>query len=528
MNGAKAIALGTAALALIGLSACSTDTSDEGATGHNYVTAYGCEPKRGLVPADTNEICGTRVVRSIFAGLVSVDEKGDPHNDLAEDISLEGDRTYHVTLKDGLKFSDGSPLTSHNFVDAWNFAVANDLVSAKFLKPIKGYADSVEKLEGLSVQDDRHFTIELGQPQSDFLLALSYHAYFPMPDSALEDIKAYGENPIGAGPYKLTDWQHESTLTIVPNENYTGEFKPRNDGIKFVMYPKLEAAYADLQADNLDVLDQIPTNVYDTFKQDLDGRGESQPAGVAQYLGINYNSPHFGDTEEGRLRRKAISMAFDRKEISDKILGGVREPATEFTAAVNSGYSADIPGHEFLEFNPERARELWAQADAISPYEGQLKLSFNADADHRPWMEAIANQLRNELKVDAVLNPYPDFKSMISDVAGGSIEGIYRTGWFGDYPSQNNFLTPMFSTGGAGNDELYNSERFDAALADANSKPTVEEANKGYLKSQEILFDDMPLIPTWYGAVAGGYSTKVHDVVFSWNSFPLYYKIAKD
>lgn len=78
MNGAKAIALGTAALALIGLSACSTDTSDEGATGHNYVTAYGCEPKRGLVPADTNEICGTRVVRSIFAGLVSVDEKATP------------------------------------------------------------------------------------------------------------------------------------------------------------------------------------------------------------------------------------------------------------------------------------------------------------------------------------------------------------------------------------------------------------------------------------------------------------------
>ena len=104
----------------------------------------------------------------------------------------------------------------------------------------------------------------LSQSEADFPQRLGYTAFFPLPESAFDDMDAFGESPISTGPYKLAEWNHNQDATIVPNENYTGGRTPKNDGVKFVFYPTQDSAYSDLLGGNLDVLDAIPDSAFAT------------------------------------------------------------------------------------------------------------------------------------------------------------------------------------------------------------------------------------------------------------------------
>jgi oligopeptide transport system substrate-binding protein len=103
--------------------------------------------------------------------------------------------------------------------------------------------------------------------------------------------------------------------------------------------------------------------------------------------------------------------------------------------------------------------------------------------------------------------------------------GAHRTGWQADYPSLYNFLGPLYGTGAGSNDGNYSSKEFDAKLAEGLSATSVEEGNKIFNASQEILFKDLPVIPLWYQAAQGGWSENVDNVMFAWNGVPMYYSI---
>ena len=531
----KSLAVTAAATLALSLAACSSDsesdsaggTGDSASGGDNYVIVNGTEPQNPLVPANTNEVGGGRIVDSIFAGLVYYNVDGSVENDLAESIELEGDKTYRVTLKEGATFTDGTPVTSESFVNAWNYAVANDQLSAYFFEPILGYEEGVEEMEGLQVIDDTTFTIELNQPESDFPLRLGYSAFYPLPESAFEDMQAFGENPVGNGPYKLSEWNHNQDALIVPNEDYDGGRAPQNDGVKFVFYPTFDAAYADLLSDNLDVLDAIPDFAFSTYEDELQGRSINQPSAVFQSFTIPERLEHFSG-EEGALRRQAISMAVNRDEITETIFEGTRTPATDFTSPVIDGHSDSLTGAEVLEYNPERAKELWAEADAIAPFNGEFTISYNADGGHQAWVDAVANSIRNTLGINAIGNPYPDFKSLRDDVTNRTIDGAFRTGWQADYPSLGNFLGPLYGTGAGSNDGDYSNPDFDAKLSEAAGAEDAEQAVTSYNEAQEILLQDLPAIPTWYSNAVGGYSNNVDNVEFMWNSQPAYYQITKN
>ncbi|MFP7364608.1 ABC transporter substrate-binding protein [Corynebacterium callunae] len=527
----KSLAVTTAAALALSLAACSSDSSsDSSAAGSegegNYVLVNGTEPQNPLVPGNTNEVGGGRIVDSIFAGLVYYDVDGSPVNDVAESIELEGDKTYRVTLKDGQTFTDGTPVKAENFVKAWNYNVANATLSSYFFESILGYEEGKESMEGLKVIDDKTFTIELNQPESDFPLRLGYSAFYPLPDSAFEDMTAFGENPVGNGPYKLAEWNHNQDATIVPNEDYTGGQTVQNDGVKFIFYPTFDAAYADLLSDNLDVLDAIPDSAFSSYEEELAGRSINQPSAVFQSFTIPESLEHFAG-EEGKLRRQAISLAINREEITTTIFEGTRTPATDFTSPVIDGHSDSLAGAEVLTYDPERAKELWAQADAISPWSGEFSISYNADGGHQAWADATANSIRNTLGIDAIGNPYPDFKSLRDDITNRTIKGAFRTGWQADYPSLGNFLGPLYVTGAGSNDGDYSNPAFDAKLTEAAAAADVAAATPLYNQAQEILLQDLPAIPLWYSNAVGGYSQNVDNVEFQWNSQPAYYKITK-
>lgn len=513
-------------LALTACSSGSTGSSD------NFVTVNGSEPQNPLIPANTNETGGGRIVSSIFSSPAYYAADGSTQLDAAESITPNADNTeWTIKLRHDGKFSDGTPVLAKNFVEAWKMATKENLGSASFFASVIGTDDdgAGDMEGGLQIVDDYTFVVKLKGPESDFMKRLGYTAYSPLPDSTLADPKKGGEHPVGNGPYMANGenaWQHSKQIDLAVNPNYSGPRAAKNNGIRIVFYQSLDAAYADLSSDNLDVLDGVPSSVFSSYQQELSGRTANQPAAVIQYITIPERLEHFSG-EEGKLRRKAISMSIDRDSIVKTVFSGTRTPAKDFTSPAIDGYKEGLKGSEVLEYNPTKAKELWEQANAISPWSGKFLLSYNSDGGHQQWVDATCNSIKNTLGIEAEGDAYADFKSLLGDMKAGTTKGAFRQGWQGDYPSLYNFLFPTYSSSASSNYSGWKSSQFDKYLSDSLSASSTEALDLQY-KAEELLFEDMPVIPTWYANTNGAWSTKVSNVQFTWNSNVQYFAITKN
>ncbi|MGM7697479.1 peptide ABC transporter substrate-binding protein [Microbacterium sp. A84] len=510
-----------------------TDTGDtaDGDTAA-IISVNGSEPQNPLIPTNTNETGGGKILDAMFAGLIGYAADGSVFNDVAEEITTDDPQHLTVKIREGLTFTDGEEVTADNFINAWNQGAlaSNEHLSSYFFEDIEGFSyDEDSELTGLEQVDDYTFTIALNKPASDFAQRLGYSAYYPLPDVAFEDLDAFGENPIGNGPYMPDGegaWQHDVGIDLVVNPDYDGPRTPANGGLNIVFYATQDAAYADLLAGELDVLDAIPDSAFETFESDLGDRAVNQPAAIFQSFTIPDRLEHFGG-EEGNLRRQALSMAINRAEITDVIFQGTRTPASDFTSPVIDGWSDSLAGAEVLEFNSERAAELWAEADAISPWTGEFQIAYNADGGHQAWVDATVNSIKNTLGIEASGAPYPTFAEARALITDRTIQTAFRTGWQADYPGLYNFLGPLYATNAGSNDGDYSSEEFDTLLAEGISATDADEANALFQQAQEVLLQDLPALPLWYSNVVGGYSETVENVEFGWNSVPLYEQITK-
>lgn len=531
--GVAAIALAAAgALVLTGCASGSPESSGD-AGGSAVISVNGTEPQNPLIPTDTNEVGGGKIVDSIFAGLVTYDAKGNPENDVAESIETEDAQTYTITIRDGLTFSNDEPVTASSFVDAWNYGAAldNNQLNSYFFEGIEGfsYDENVPELPGLKVVDETTFTVTLSRPESDFPLRLGYSAYFPLPESAFEDMEAFGENPIGNGPYMLDGegaWQHNERIDLVKNPKYDGPRAPKNDGLDIIFYASTDAAYSDLQGGNLDLIDEIPDSAVSTYESEFEGRSVKQAAALNATITIPERMAHFAG-DEGKLRRQAISYAINREEITDVIFNGTRLPAEDFSSPVINGFSADIPGSEVLQYDPEKAAELWAQADAIAPWSGSFDIAYNADGPNQGWVDAVANSLKNTLGIESNGVPYPTFAEFRELITTDQMTTASRAGWQADYPALYNFLGPLFGTGAGSNDGDYSNPEFDALLNEGLSATDPDEGIAKFQEAEAILFQDLPVIPLWNTAAIGAWSDRLDNVEFGWNSVPLFFEITK-
>lgn len=196
-----AIAAGVCTLGML-LSGCGGSGST--ASAGNVITAFNSEPQNALIPGDTNETGGGKVGQLLFANLVRYDSKGETQMEVADSIEPNKDATqYTIKLKDGWKFTDGTPVTAESFTKSWSYTAnaKNAQKCSSFFSSIKGYdklqdADSLkgdEQLEGLKVQDDKTFTVDLNSPNSVFPIMVGYLAFAPLPESFYKDPKAFGE-----------------------------------------------------------------------------------------------------------------------------------------------------------------------------------------------------------------------------------------------------------------------------------------------------------------------------------------------
>lgn len=343
-----------------------TTTASDG-----VVRANGTEPQNPLIPSNTNETGGGRIVDLLFAGLVSYASDGSVKNEVAESIETSDNQNFTVKIKDGWTFSDGTPVTADSFIKAWNYGalLSNAQLSSYFYELIEGYsAEKDSELTGLAKVDDLTFTIKLTAPASDFAKRLGYAAYYPLPKSAYADMEAFGQAPIGNGPYTLSSWEHDSQAVLVKSPSYQGVRSAKNEGVTFTFYTDYGSAYNDLLADAVDVLDAIPDSALSSFKSELGDRAINQPGAVIQCFAINVNSEHWKMDDEGRARRAALSRAIDRKQICDTLYYSTRTPASDFTSPSIAGWKEDVPGNEVLQFDEAEAKSLWEKAEAISPF----------------------------------------------------------------------------------------------------------------------------------------------------------------
>jgi oligopeptide transport system substrate-binding protein len=514
----------------------------------DLVLVNGAEPPNPLVPTGTNDSFGGRIIDRLFAGLVSYDAAGKPTEEVAESIETTDNVNYRITLKPGWKFTDGSPVTAHSFVDAWNYGAlsTNAQLQQSFFSPIEGFDEvssvtsdgkSVPKtgqttMSGLQVVNDLEFTVRLKAPTIDFTLRLGHSPFFPLPQAAFRDISGFGHNPIGNGPYKLADsadgpaWEHNVKIDLRPNPDYHGNRKPHNKGLRFEFYANLDTAYADLLSGNLDVLETIPPSALPIYNRDLGDNVATGPAAVTHSLDTPLRLPHFGG-EEGRLRRLALSAAINRPQICEQIFSGARSPARDFTALSLPGFDPNLPGNEALNFDPDRARRFWSQANAISPWSGWYAIAYNADGGHQEWVDAVANSIKNVLGIDAVGAPQPTFAGFRTQITNRTVPTAFRAAWMGDYPSMVNFLAPLFVTGAGSNDVGYSNPEFDTALAAAEAAPTLQQSDTLINDAQRILLHDMPVVPLWDNVSVVGWSPQVSNVRVKWNGMPDYENIVK-
>ncbi|MFE4062354.1 ABC transporter substrate-binding protein, partial [Streptomyces sp. NPDC059096] len=232
MRGAKSAKWVVGAIVVaLSATACgggSDDTSDsaskEKGKPAGYISIDNGEPQKPLIPADTNESVGSYVIQSVFTQLVDFDSKGEIVYTNAESIKTTDSKTWTVKLKDGWKFHDGTPVTAESYVKAWNWYanIKNNQQNAFWWEDVAGYADvhpekgdpKSDTMSGLKVVDDTTFTIELTKPVPYFEYKLGYATFAPLPEVFYKDTKAFGQAPVGNGPYIFEKWDHKKLIQV--------------------------------------------------------------------------------------------------------------------------------------------------------------------------------------------------------------------------------------------------------------------------------------------------------------------------
>ncbi|MEN3583225.1 ABC transporter substrate-binding protein [Streptomyces sp. ZYX-F-203] len=537
MRGAKPGKWAVCAVAVV--LAASGCGSGGGGDGGGVLSSSWGDPQNPLEPANTNEVQGGKVLDMIFRGLKTYDpETGQARDMLAESIETSDSRTFDVTVADGWTFSNGEPVTARSFVDAWNYGAAlrNNQRNAYFFSYIEGYDEvhpedggepTADTLSGLEVTGERTFTVRLSQKFSTFPETLGYPAYAPLPRAFFEDHDAWLAKPIGNGPYRVDSYRRGARMSLRKWEAYPGDDAALNGGVDLVVYTDSNTAYTDLMAGNLDLVDDVPASQLKNVGKDLGDRYINTPAGILQTLAFPYYDEAWSRDGAEKVRR-GLSMAIDRRQITEKIFQRTRTPASDWTSPVlgaDGGFKAGLCG-DACDYDPEEARRLIEEGGGLPG--GQVTITYNADTgSHRQWVDALCHSVNNALGDDraCVGNPVGTFADFRGRISERKMSGPFRAGWQMDYPLIQNFLQPLYYTDGSSNDGKWSNEEFDALVDRANAETDAAAAVRTFQQAEDVLRDDMAAIPLWYQNGSAGYSERLSDVRLNPFSVPVYHEI---
>jgi oligopeptide transport system substrate-binding protein len=521
MRGAKSAkwVAGAITVALAATACGGSDGDSEGNKGSGlagYVSIDVGEPQKPLVPADTNESNGSYVIQSLFTQLLDFDANGGIVYTNAEAVETTDSKTWTVKLKKDWKFHNGEDVTAKSYVDAWNWYanIKNNQQNSFWFQDIKGYEDvhpekgdpKAETMSGLKIVDDHTFTIELKYTMPYFNYKLGYTTWAPLPKVFYDDPKAFGQKPVGNGPYTFEKWDHKKLIQVKAWDEYKGPNKAKNKGVQFKNYTTVEAAYKDVVSGNLDMIRQVGPTDLPKYKQDLGDGAIEQPYAALQTLTPAFYSKTFKDIDPKVLQ--GLSMAIDRDTITKTVLNNTRTPAKSFTPpGVKGNQNLDT---DVFTYDPAKAKKLVQEGGGVPG--NKFTVQYNADGGHKEWVTAVCESIRKATGVECVGDPKPDFPTDLEARDNDQVKGMYRGGWVADYPVNANFMKELYHSTAEANNGRFSNKEIDKLMNEADKAKSLDESVKAFQEVEKKLVEHMPAIPLWYYRINGGHGKNVDNV----------------
>ena len=490
-------------------------------------------------PALNSSVDGGNYILFAFDNLLKIDKDGNVVPGLAEKYEKSDDLlTWTFHLRDGLKWSDGSDFKAEDFVYSWQRMVNPDVASPyaqTVLGMVEGYDEAVGKPDEngnttidpdptklkVEAPDDKTLVVHMAKPVPYFDKLAAFASLSPVkkdvveanPDGWSIDPKTY----ISTGPFKLTEWKQGSYLMFEKNENYWDADSIKLDGIKCLLMQDQNAAFSAYESGDALMIKDIPTQEITTLKERPDYHLD--PILGTYYLDLNNTLEEFKDPKV----RMALSLALDRKYISETITAGTYSPASGFVSDGVTDWdgtawkdhitdsSAYINIDDFAG-NLAKAKELLKEAGhengAGLP---TIVYSTNDQAYHKKIAEYL-QQAWGELGLKVEVN-IVEWKSFTPQRRSGNYQAA-RDGWVMDYNDPSNILE-LAVTGNGNNNCKYSNPDFDALMEKA-AKEKDPKTRFGYFhQAEELAMKDAAMVPLLYYNDFYLQSDKVKD---SWHS----------
>ena len=445
-----------------------------------------------LDPALNSAVDGATMVSHLFAGLAkwAQDESGaltiepDCAQELPEGVTNDdGTVTYTYTLKDGLKWSDGEPLTAGDFEFAWKRAASEELAAdyGYMFEVVDGYADGDLNVHAL---DDVTLEVTLSNYVAYWNELLAFPTYFPVREDVVAD-ESWATDPstyVGNGPYTMTGWEHNSVITLEKNPNYHDADSVTLDKLECYLSDDNNNMLANFESGAWQMIDGVPTNEISRLEADYPDEYNVVGQIGTYYVCWNINeeilpegSELTGEEAEAAKAeiRNAIGLLFDRNYIVEEIGQAGQLPASSFVAMgmtdtdgsefyQNAGHSDDYVGYfdvseDALESNFEQAIETLKKYYEYDESTGMftnfptLTYLYNTDEGHKAIGEYLAAALAG-VGINMQLENQ-EWNTFLNTRKDGDYS-IARNGWLADYNDPICFLD-MWVTASGNNDVQY-------------------------------------------------------------------------
>ncbi len=485
----------------------------------------GADPKT-IDPALNAAVDGSTVIANAFEGLMNVDDNDMPIPGVAETYEISEDGLkYTFHLRKEAVWSDGQPVKAGDFEYAWKRALnpetaAEYAYQLYYLKNGQGYNESqlpdgdvspgIKKATvdqvGVKAINDSTLEVNLEYPTIYFLSLMAFPTYAPVRQDVVEGNEQWTLKPetyICNGAFKMTEWKAKDVIVFEKNEKYWNAASIKLDKINYKMLEDQNAALAGFKAGQLDLIQNPPQQEIPNLV--ADGTAKIFPSLSTYYFCFNL-SPEAAKIDAAAAKaikdpkvRKALSLAIDRKTIVEKVTLGGQIPATSFVpTGIPDHTGADFTNKEYYsaEANIDEAKKLLAEAGyADGVGFPNMTLMYNTSQGHQNIAAAVQDMWRSNLGIQIDLR---NQEWKVFQVTRNEKQyQIARHGWSGDYIDPMTFLD-LFVTNGGNNDAAYSNAKFDEKINGAKKETDPAKRMALLHEAEDILMEDMPIIPVYY------------------------------
>jgi oligopeptide transport system substrate-binding protein len=466
---------------------------------------------KSLDPHFIDGLNESNVEGDILVGLLTMDPNAHPIPGAATDWTTTPDgKTWTFHLRDHL-WSDGRPVTAHDFVFAWQ-RLLDPRTGASYaynLWVIKNaHAISTAKLPpaalGVAAPDDRTLVVTLEHPAAYLPQLLTHETAYPLPRHVVLARGAAWSKPgnfVGNGPYIPREWIANDHLTLVKNPRFYDAQHVRIDVVNYYPTPDSNAALRQFRAGELDTQTPIPLTQITWIRKNLPWAVHTRPVLALSYISINLHHPPLNDI---RIRR-ALNLAFNREIVTQKVLRLGEPPAYGIVPPGVANYPGE-QSYDFraLTFDQRLKKAQWLMSQAGYGPDNPLRL--NLETFDEPNNKRVAAVLQAMLRAIWV---YIDIDAIDSGVHGRNmVEGNFDLGvasWFADFDDASTFLDLLRADGG-NNYGRYRNPTYDAMLNAAQQEPDARTRGQMLAAAERLALKDYPWIPLRFRTTQGSRS----------------------